>query len=148
MGILAQHKKAKQKYEVLKIMEAGIKLLGTEVKSIKSGRATLEGAYIVVRGAEAFAVGLNIPPFQTANTPIGYDPISPRKLLLKRKEIEEILEAENQKGLTTTILSLYNKGSKIKAEVAIVRNKKSADKREAIKRRDTERELRRTLKYR
>ena len=143
---LLQNKKAFFDYEILQKFEAGIELLGFEVKSLKKGEGSLAGAFVIVRGNEAFVTNMNIPPYQVKNTPADYDPMRPRKLLLTKKEIEEIGEIEQQKGLTIIPLSVYNKGGKLKMEIGAARGKKKFDKRESIKKRDTDREIRKQLK--
>lgn len=143
---LISNKKARFNYEILEEIEAGLVLAGYEVKSIRAGHGSLEGARILVRGGEAFLVGASIPPYQVANAPKEYDRERPRKLLLKEREIALIADAESKKGLTVVPLSVYNKGRNLKVEIAIVRGKKNRDKRETIKKRDTERDLRRSLK--
>jgi len=143
---LIRHKKAHLNYEILEKLEAGIELIGIEVKSLKKGEGSLEGSYIVVRGGEAFLTGAHIPPYQQRNTPKDYDPYQNRKLLLKKKELAYLENKEAQKGLTILPISMYNKGRKIKLEVAIARGKKKYDKRETIKKRESDREIRRTLK--
>lgn len=143
---LIQNKKIHFNYEILEKYEAGIELLGFEVKSLKSSQGSLEGAYIKIRGGEAFVTGMNIPPYQVNNTPKEYDPTRSRKLLLTKKEIEELGKVEQKAGLTIVPLSVYNKGRKIKLELAVAKGKKNFDKRETIKKRDTEREIRRELK--
>lgn len=143
---LIQNKKAYFNYEILEKMEAGIELLGFEVKSLKKGQGSLEGSHITVRGGEVFVTNMHIPPYQPANTPKDYDPLRNRRLLLTKKEIDKLDGAENQKGLTIVPLSVYNKGRKLKLEIAIVRGKKKYDKRETIKKRDVDREIRRNLK--
>jgi len=143
---LIQNKKAHFNYEILEKIEAGIELFGLEVKSLKKGQGSLEGAHITVRGGEAFVINMQIPPYQPANTPESYDPIRNRRLLVTKKEITRLSGEENQKGLTIVPLSVYNKGRKLKLEIAIVRGKKKYDKRETIKKRDTDREMRRDLK--
>lgn len=142
---LIQNKKAYFNYEILEKIEAGIELQGFEVKSLKKGQGSLEGSHITVRGGEAFVIGMNIPPYQPANTPKDYDPVRNRRLLLTKKELRDLAGAEGQKGLTIVPLSVYNKGRKLKLEIAIVRGKKKYDKRETIKKRDTEREIRRQV---
>lgn len=146
MSSLIENKKAHFNYEILETMEAGIELLGHEVKSIRKREGSLEGARVIVRGNEAFLVGATIPPYQPANTEKDYEPERNRKLLLNKKEIMIILGAESKKGLTIIPLSVYNKGRKIKVSVAIVRGKKKYDKRDSIKKRETDRDIRRTLK--
>lgn len=147
MAALVDNKKAHFNYEILEKFEAGIELLGFEVKSLRKGQGSLEGAHITVRGGEAFMLNSHIPPFQPANTPKDYDPYRNRKLLLMKKELQKLVGAESQKGLTIVPISVYNKGHKLKVSIAIVRGKKKFDKRETIKKRETDRELRRTLKY-
>lgn len=143
---LIQNKKAYFNYEILEKMEAGIELLGFEVKSLKKGQGSLEGSHVTVRGNEVFVINMQIPPYQPTNTPKDYDPTQNRRLLLTKKEISRLSGEENQKGLTIVPLSVYNKGRKLKLEIAIVRGKKKYDKRETIKKRDVERDIRRTLK--
>ena len=143
---LIQNKKAYFSYEILEKIEAGIELLGFEVKSLKKGQGSLEGSHVTVRGGEVFVINMQIPPYQPANTPKDYEPTRNRRLLLTKKEIERLGGEENQKGLTIVPLSVYNKGRKLKIEIAVVRGKKKYDKRETIKKRDVEREMRRTLK--
>jgi len=144
---LIQNKKANFNYEVLEKFEAGLELLGFEVKAIKNKQGNIDGAYVVIRGGEAFLIGADIPPYQGKNTPASYERIRNRKLLLTKKEIARIADEETKKGLTIVPISLYNKGVKIKVELAIVRGKRKFDKRETIKKRDSDREIRRTLKF-
>jgi len=141
MATLAFNKKATFDYEIVDKYEAGIELLGLEVKSVKANRGHLEGARILVRGGEVFLVGATIPPYQQGNTPADYSPDRNRRLLLTKKQIIELSHIEGKKGLTIIPLSLYLKGRKIKAEIAVVRGKKKYDKRETIKKRDTERDI-------
>ena len=143
---LIEHKKARLDYEVLEEYEAGIELLGLEVKSLRAGTAKLEGSHVVVRGGEAYVVGMVISPYQPSNTPVEYDPNRTRKLLLTKKEIADIAAQEGQKGLTVVPLSVYNKGGKLKMRIAVARGRKKYDKRAVLKKRDTERDIRRTLK--
>jgi len=143
---LVKNKKALFNYEILEKLEAGIKLLGFEVKSLKNGRGSLEGAFITIRNGEAFLMHAHVPPYQEANTPKEYDSYRERKLLLNKKEIAYLAGFEKQKGLTIVPIAVYNKGNKIKVELGIARGKKKYDKRETIKKRDVEREIGRTLK--
>ena len=142
----AGNKRARFDFEILDTFEAGLVLLGTEVKSIRLGRARLDGSYVVVRGGEAFLVGASIAAFQPVNTPKSYDPERSRKLLLSQKELARIHRETEQGRLTAVPLSLYNKGGKIKLGFALARGKKQADKREHLKERDVKREIDRTLK--
>lgn len=145
--MLIQNKKAYFDYEILEKFTAGIELLGFEVKSLRGKQGSLEGAYVSVRGGEAYLMHGNIPPFQAGNTPKDYDPARNRRLLLTKKEIAVLARNESKKGLTIVPISVYNHGRKIKLEIGIARGKKKFDKREVLKKRDTEKEIRRTLKY-
>ena len=146
MKIFAENQKAYFNYEILEKIEAGIALIGQEVKSIKMGRISLAGAYVVLRNNEAFLVGSKIPPYQPKNAPADYNSERPRKLLLKKSEIKYLIGKTKQKGLTLVPLKVYTKNGKIKLEFGIAKGKKKFDKREIIKKRDVEREIRRTLK--
>ncbi|MFA6227548.1 MAG: SsrA-binding protein SmpB [Candidatus Paceibacterota bacterium] len=142
----AENRKVYFNYEILERLTAGIELFGFEVKAIKAGQMTLDGAYVVVRGGEAFLIGAGITPLQPKNVKEDYDPRRNRKLLLTKKEIAELANTEQKKGLTIAPLSVYNMGKKLKIELGIARGKKTMDKRESIKKRETDREIRRTLK--
>jgi SsrA-binding protein len=144
MSELLRNKKVHFDYEILERFEAGIELLGYEVKSLRAHQGSLEGAYVTVRGAEAFIINMSIPPYQVNNLK-DYDPLRMRKLLLTKDEIVKLGAAE--KGLTIVPIAVYNKGRKIKVEIATVRGKKKFDKRQALKKRDDQREIDRTLKY-
>ena len=146
MTAFAENRKARFNYEFLEEMEAGIELEGFEVRAVRTGKMTLEGAHITVRGGEAFLVGASIAPYQPNNTPKGYNPSRNRKLLLTKKEIESLGDTESKKGLTIVPISVYNKGRRVKVRIAVARGKKKFDKRETLKRRDDEREMRREMK--
>lgn len=148
MADLVRHKKASMNYEFIDQYEAGMELFGFEVKSLRNGQGSLEGAYVVVRGGEAYLIGASIPPYQQANTPQSYDPERSRRLLLTKKEIGELLGAESQKGLTVVPISVYSKGRTLKLRLAIARGKKKFDKRETLKARDAKRDIERELKRR
>lgn len=141
--MLLENRKATFNYEFLEKLDAGIELFGFEVKSLRGKLGSLEGAYVIVRGKEAFMVGAYIPAYQPKNAPKGYEERRNRKLLLTKKEIEVLAGAESKKGLTIVPLSVYNRGRKLKVLLAIARGKKKFDKRETIKRRETERDMRR-----
>jgi len=113
---------------------------------LRNHLGSLDGASAVVRGGEAYIVGMHIPPYQAANMPKGYDAERPRRLLLAKKEIAELASAESKKGLTIIPLEVYTAGRFVKARIAIVRGKGKADKREDLKKRDALRETRRVLK--
>ncbi len=140
---LIYNKKIGLDYEILETFEAGLELLGFEVKSIRSRQGSLLGSHVTIRGGEAYLIASNIPPFQEKNSPKDYDPRRNRRLLLTKEEIFKLASLEAKKGLTIVPISVYNKGRKIKAEIAIVRGKKKHDKRQDIKKRDTDREVRR-----
>lgn len=143
---LAQNKKAFFDYEILDKFEAGIVLIGQEVKSIKGGRMALKGAYVVVKKEEVFLIGCHIPPYQPKNAPPDYNPERWRKLLLKKSEIKNLIGKSKLKGLTLVPLRVYTKKGRIKIEIALARGKKKTDKRETIKKREAEEKIRRALK--
>ena len=145
MATYIDNRKAYFNYEIEEKLEAGIELLGHEVKSLKNGSASLAGAYCSIRGGEIFLVGMHITPYQPLNN-IGHNPDRERRLLLSKKEIKYLADKDSTKGLTLIPLSLYSKGRRIKVELAVAKGKKLHDKRETIKKRDTDREIRRTLK--
>lgn len=141
-----ENKKARFDFEILETFEAGAELFGFEVKAIKKGMGSLEGARVVVRGGEAFLLGASVSPYQQKNTPGSYDPERARRLLLNKKEITELADAEAKKGLTIVPIRWYNRSRLLKVEVAVARRKKKYDKRAALKARDTKRQIDRTLK--
>jgi SsrA-binding protein len=141
-----QNRKARFHYELGESFEAGIELFGFEVKSIKSGRGNFDGAYVIIRGKEAFLIGASIPAYQASNTPESYDPERNRRLLLSKKEVLKLQEIEKNKGLTLVPVSLYNKGRLLKVSFAIGHGKRKTDKRQSIRKREDDREMERTLK--
>ena len=143
---LIEHKKARLNYEVLEEFEAGLELFGTEVKSLRAGQGKLEGSHVIVRGGEAYVVGMHIPPYQPLNMAKDYDPDRSRRLLLNKKELAVLGDYESQKGLTIVPLRVYNKGKNLKLLVAAAKGRKAYDKRAVLKERDTKREIERTLK--
>jgi len=143
MAQYAENRKAFFNYEILEKYEACIELLGVEVKSVRNGKMSLEGAFVLVRGGEAFLINANITPYQTNNSPKDYDPLRNRKLLMTKKEIAKLADSEKNKSLTIVPISVYNKNRKIKVEIALVKGKKKYDKRESIKKRETDRNIRR-----
>ena len=146
MTRFADNSKVRFDYEIIEHFTAGLALTGSEVKSIRQGKISLAGAFVAVRGNEAYLVNANIEPYQPKNILGEYDPMRPRKLLISKKELEILINAEESKGLTIVPISVYNKGRFIKIEVGIGRGKKKFDKRQAIKKRDIERDIKRTLK--
>lgn len=146
MANLIENKKAGYDYEILEKFQAGIELSGSEVKSLRSKRGILEGARVLIRGGEAYVVNIEIPPYQPGNKSEGYDDRKTRRLLLSKAEIDKLTGLTSTKKLTVIPISVYDVGRYLKVGIAVVRGKKKYDKRESIKKRDTEREIRRTLK--
>src|SRR3989338_1767276 len=146
MPALLENKKAYFNYEVLEKYEAGLELLGLEVKSLKNKHGNIAGARILIRGNEAFVVGMDISPYQPNNTPRDYERERTRKILLHKKEIAHLTGRAEERGLTIIPLKVYTAHGRIKIEIAVVRGKKKFEKREKIKKRDIEREIGRSLK--
>lgn len=146
MPDLARNKKAGFNYEILERYEAGIELLSYEVKAVRAGQASLDGSHVTVRGGEAYLIGASVSPLQPKNAPESFDDRRNRRLLLKRKEIAELAAKGEQKGLTIVPISMYNKGRTIKVALAIVRGKKQFDKRDSIKKRESDRDVFRDIK--
>lgn len=142
------NKKARHNYTILETIEVGIVLSGSEVKSIRAHRASLDGAYVGVSGNSAELVGMHIEPYQPKNQPTTYDPKQPRRLLLSKADIAHLARKRNEAGLTIVPLSVYNKGRYIKVSLGLVRGKKQHDKREALKKEAARRDTGRTLKNR
>ncbi len=140
-----RNKKATFDFHFEETIEAGIELLGTEVKSVKAGHGSLSGAYVSVVGGSLVLLGAHIPAWQEKNTDAGYDPYRTRTLLVHKKELIYINRVLKTKGLTIIPVSLYGKSRHIKVQIAIAKGKKTFDKRETIKKRDLDREERRSL---
>lgn len=140
------NKKATFNYEVLERYEAGVVLSGYEVKALRAGLANLHGAYVTVRDGAVYLRNAHISYYQEANTPGDYEPERERTLLLSKKELAELQKQLNTAGLTIVPLKWHNNKRKIKLEIALVRGKKKADKRQSIKARDVKRDIARTLK--
>ncbi len=145
---LIENKKAHLKFTPLQGFQAGLELFGPEVKSLRNKLGSLDGAHVVVRGGEAYIVGMTIPPYQSANTRRDYDAERARRLLLKKDEIRTLADAEAKKGLTIIPFEVYTNGGLVKAHIAIVRGKGKADKREDLKKRDAQRDIDRVIKNR
>lgn len=140
-----ENRKAFFNYEIGDKFEAGIELLGLEVKSVRAGKVSLDGSHVIVRGGELYIVGLTIQPYQTGNTPKDYEPDRTRKLLVTKAEIKQLYKYGETKGLTLVPLSMYNKSRRIKLAIGIGKGKKLHDKRESIKKRDLDRQMKRDL---
>jgi SsrA-binding protein len=140
-----ENRQARFNYEILEKFEAGISLLGTEVKSIREGKANIKEAYADIRGGEVWLIGAHISPYSHGNI-TNHDSLRDRKLLLNATEIHKLYGKVMEKGLTLVPLRLYLKGRLIKLELGLGRGKKLVDKREDIKKKDQEREVQRALK--
>jgi SsrA-binding protein len=140
---VAQNRKARHDYHIEETFEAGVSLMGSEVKSLRSGKASLQDAYAMVRGDEVYLMGAHIPPYPQASMQ-NHEPTRARKLLLKRKEIDRLIGKTKEKGLTLVPLRIYLKKNLFKVEIALAKGKRDYDKREAIAKRDAEREMARS----
>ena len=145
--VFNSNRKAAHDYHLLERFEAGLVLTGTEVKSLRAGRASLVGAFARVRRGEVWLEALHIPPYDAGNRN-NHDPLRRRKLLLHRREIRKLLGAVEQKGYALVPLELYFKNSHAKVTVALGRGKKEYDRRDDLKRRDAEREMARAVRRR
>lgn len=146
MPELAFNRKALYDYEILEKYEAGLVLAGHEVKSAKMGHISLQGAYVVIRGEEAYLLNATISPFQPKNAPPDYEPTRTRKLLLHKSEIKSLIGKAQQKGLTLVPLRVYTKKAKVKLEFALARGKRKTDKRQKIIERETKRDIDRAMR--
>lgn len=147
MNDLSVNRRAKFDYEILETLEVGIELFGFEVKSAKAGHAQINGSFAVIKDNQAWLIGATIPAYQLANAPHAYEPSRSRRLLLHKKEIKSLIGSAARKGLTMVPLKMYNKSGYVKLLIGLGRHKKSADKREMIKKRESAREIERTLKH-
>jgi SsrA-binding protein len=146
-GDVASNRQASYRYNLLERFEAGIVLTGTEVKSLREGKAQLKDSYATVRDGEVWLIGLYIPPYGPASRE-NHDPERPRKLLLHRSEIEQLMAGTQERGLTLVPTRLYFSGpqSRAKVEIAIARGKDLYDKRESIRKREMARDVQRELR--
>ena len=145
--LIASNKKAFHDYFVLQKAEAGVALTGTEVKSLRDGKANIKDSYVIFKNGEAFLFNAHISPYSHGNLQ-NHEPERNRKLLLHRREIEKLREQVVEKGLTVVPLRLYFKSGKVKVEIAVVRGKKLYDKRETEKKRELDREAAVAMKQR
>ena len=145
--LIASNKKALHDYFVLQKAEAGVALTGTEVKSLRDGKANIKDSYVIFKDGEAFLFNAHISPYSHGNLQ-NHEPERSRKLLLHRREIEKLHAQVVEKGLTVVPLRLYFKGGKVKVEIAVVRGKKLYDKRETEKKRELDREAAVAMKQR
>ena len=145
--LIAANRKARHEYHLLERFEAGIVLTGTEVKSLREGKATIERAYADVRDGQVWLIGAHIAPYEQAS--IGsHDPDRDRKLLLHRKEIASLIGKVKERGLTLVPTQLYFKNGRAKIELALAKGKEQRDKRRDLAKRDADRQIERALKSR
>ena len=143
--VIVENRRAYHDYEIIETYEAGIVLVGSEVKSIREGRVSIQEAYADVEDGEVFIYGMHIAPYSKAGH-YSPDPERPRKLLLKKREIKRLIGKVKERGLTLIPLKVYFKGPWVKIELALVRGKRKYEKREALKRRMIEEEIKRAMK--
>jgi SsrA-binding protein len=142
--VVARNKRAFHEYEVLDRLECGVVLQGTEVKSLRDGHASLEDSYAKIEGGELWLIGSEIPEYAMGNR-LNHKPKRPRKLLLHRREIGKFAGKASQRGFTLVPLRLYFKGGRAKVELAVAKGKQLHDKRQAAKKADADREIRRSM---
>jgi len=145
--ILAQNKKAYHDYFINETYQAGIELVGTEVKSLRAGRCNLKDSFVRIEGGEAFVHGMHVSPYEHGNI-FNKDPLRKRRLLLHKIEIKKLHEALSQDGLTIVPTRIYLAGSLVKLDIAIAKGKKNYDKRHSIAERDVKREAQKEFKIR
>lgn len=146
MSVLLTNKNISREYETLDTIQAGLALLGTEVKTLKAKQGSINESFVITENGELFLVKAHIPAAQLGNAPKGFDPYRKRKLLLTKKELREIVKQKETAGLTVVPKMVFLKGRLIKVELALVRGKNKRDKRQDLKKRDAKREIERTLK--
>lgn len=144
--IVCDNRQARYLYEILETYEAGIELMGTEVKSIRAGKVNLQDGFGLVRNGEVVLLNVHISPHQTAAQFFNHDPRRTRKLLLHKEEIRKLTGKVQQQGLTLVPLKMYLKRGWVKLDLALVRGKKLHDKREDLKRREDKRDMERAMK--
>ncbi len=145
MPALTLNKHASFDYEILKTFEAGLVLSGSEVKAIRDHQISLKGAYVTLSQGEAWLINAHISPYQKAGLIKNYEPTRSRKLLLKKNELRQLAELKSQQGLTIVPLKVYTKHHRIKLEIGAGKGRKKVDKREVLKKRDLEKEIRREI---
>jgi len=143
--IIVRNRKARHDYEILERFEAGISLMGSEVKSMRLGKVNVSDSYATIINGEVFLKNLDISPYEMARTN-SHEPLRQRRLLLHKREIRKLTKATETKGLTLVPLTLYFKSGKVKIELAIARGRKKFDKREALAKRESERDMQRAAK--
>ncbi len=147
MQLVCQNRKAYHDYSIEETVEAGMSLVGTEVKSLREGKANLKDSYVLVKDSEAFLFNCHISPYSHGNI-MNHDPLRNRKLLLHKKEIIRLQGKIAQKGYTLIPLKIYFKGGRAKVEVGLAKGKREFEKRESIKEREANREIEKAMKSR
>jgi SsrA-binding protein len=145
--LIAENRRARHDYHLLDRFEAGLALTGTEVKSLRAGRVTLQRAFADVRGGEVYLVGAHIDEYEQGNL-ANHEPDRDRKLLLHRREIDRLIAEVQERGLTVVPTKIYFKNGRVKVELAVARGKESRDRRREVAARDAQREIERALKAR
>lgn len=145
--IVCQNRKAYHDYSIEETIEAGVQLLGTEVKSLRDGKANLKDSYVVIKNSEVILLNCHISPYSHGNI-LNHDPLRTRKLLLHRKEIERLRGKMQQKGYTLIPLKIYFKGPYAKVEIGLAKGKRQYEKRETIKEREAKRAIEKAMKSR
>lgn len=144
---IAQNKKARFEYHLEEKFEAGVALMGWEVKSLRAGKAQITDSYVLLKNGEAWLIGAHITPLSTVSTHYVVDPTRSRKLLLKKRELDKLIGGTQQKGYTCVCTGLHWKGHLVKAEIALAKGKQLHDKRETEKERDWNREKQRIVRH-
>lgn len=147
MNIVCQNRKAFHDYHIEEKTETGIALLGTEVKSLREGKGNLKDSYVIVKDNEALLVNCHISPYSHGNI-TNHEPLRTRKLLLHKKEIERLRGQVAQKGYSLIPLKIYFKGSYAKVEIGLAKGKRQYEKRDAIRKKEADREIERAMKSR
>lgn len=144
--LVSDNRQARFQYEILETFEAGIELVGTEIKSIRAGKVNLRDGFALIRDGEVWLLNVHISPHATASQFFNHDPRRRRKLLLHKREIRKLIGQVEQQGLTLVPLKMYLKRGWVKVDLALGKGKKLHDKRDTVRRRDDQREMQRALK--
>ncbi|MEA5513372.1 SsrA-binding protein SmpB [Nodularia sp. UHCC 0506] len=144
--VISDNRQARYLYEILETFEAGVELVGTEVKSIRAGRVNLQDGYALIRNGEAWLINVHISPYNASGQYFNHEPRRTRKLLLHSREIRKLIGKVEQEGLTLVPLKMYLKRGWVKVSIALGKGKKLHDKRESLKRRQDQRDIQRAMK--
>lgn len=144
--VVSENRQARHLYEILETYETGIQLIGTEVKSIRAGKANLRDGYAFVRDSEVWLSNVHVSPYQASGAYFNHEPRRTRKLLMHRQEINKLIGKVEEKGLTLVPLKMYLKNGLVKVAIGLAKGKKLHDKRETLKNRQVERDIQRAIK--